>query len=177
MELTQSQAIIKRFKDYVIQQSRSNLSKGGKNVTKRLYNSIKGEIVSEDNYTIVGFSMDEYGAYQDQGVKGAKSSSRAPKSPFRFGSGTGREGGMREGIGKWVQRRRIQFRDKKSGKFLSYQSTAYIISRSIYNKGLKPSLFFTKPFEAGFIKYIDTDLIKAFSQDVDTIIDYNLKAK
>lgn len=177
MDLTKTQELIKKFRDYVIKQSKSNLTRQGKNVTKSLYDSIKGEIVSENNYTIVGFVMDEHGAYQDQGVRGAKSSSKAPNSPFRFGSGTGRAGGMREGIGKWVERRRIQFRDKKSGQFLTYKSTAYIISRSIYNKGLKPSLFFTKPFEAGFAKYIDTDLIKAFSQDVDTIIDYNLKAK
>lgn len=177
MELTQTQALIKRFKDYVIQQAKSNLTKGGKNVSKGLYNSIKGEIVSENNYTIVGFIMDEYGAYQDQGVRGKKSSAKAPNSPFRFGTGTGKPGGMREGIGKWVERKRIQFRDKNSGQFLSYKSTAYLISRSIFNKGLKPSLFFTKPFEKGYMKYIDVDLIKAFSQDVDTIIDYNLKTK
>lgn len=177
MELRETQATIKRFRDYVVSQAKSNLTKGGKNVTKSLYNSIKGEIVTEDRYTIVGFIMDEHGAYQDQGVKGAKSSARAPNSPFRFGTGTGREGGMSEGIGKWVERKRIQFRNKNTGQFLSYKSTAYIIARSIFNKGLKPSLFFTKPFEKGYKKYIDIDLIKAFSIDVDTIVDYNLKAK
>jgi len=52
----------------VIQQSRSNLSKGGKNVSKELYNSIKGEIVTEENYSIVGFKMADYGAYQDKGA-------------------------------------------------------------------------------------------------------------
>jgi hypothetical protein len=36
-------------------------------------------------------------------------------------------------------------------------------------------LFFTKPFEAGYKKYIDTDLIKAFGQDIETMVDYNLK--
>lgn len=177
MELTQTQAVIKRFKDYVIQQAKSNLTKGGKNVTKGLYNSIKGEIVNEGNYTIVGFIMDEYGAYQDQGVKGKTSSAKAPNSPFRFGTGSGKSGGMREGIGKWVQRKKIQFRDKDSGKFLSYKSTSYIISRSIYNKGLKPSLFFTKPFEKGYARFVGSDLMVAFSQDVDTIIDYNLKTQ
>lgn len=177
MELNETQAVIKRFRDYVIKQSRSNLTRQGKNVTKSLYDSIKGEIVNENNYTIVGFIMDEHGAYQDQGVRGAKSSNKAPNSPFRFGSGSGKEGGLTNGISKWVERKRIQFRDKKSGQFLTYKSTAHIISRSIYNKGLKPSLFFTKPFEAGYAKYIDVDLLKAFGQDIDTIIDYNLKVK
>jgi hypothetical protein len=174
-DLKETYLIVKKFRDYVIQQSRANLTKGRKNVSKDLYNSLKGEIVKEDNYAIVGFRMNEYGQYQDQGVKGKSSSLRAPNSPFKFGSGRGKAGGLTKGIEKWVKARGIQFRDKKTGKFLSYQSTAFLITRSIYHKGLKPSLFFTKPFEAGFKKYIDTDLAKAFSLDVDTIIDFNLQ--
>ena len=69
MELKETQATIKRFKDYVVSQAKANLTRQRKNVTKSLYNSIKGEIVSEGNYTIVGFVMDEHGAYQDQGLK------------------------------------------------------------------------------------------------------------
>ena len=173
-ELNEVNAVLKRFRDYVIQQSRSNLSKGGKNVSKELYNSLKGEILTEDNYSIVGFSMAEYGQFQDQGVRGKSSSAKAPNSPFRFGTGSGRKGGLTNSILKWVQAKGFQFRDKKSGKFMSYQQTGYLISRSIFQKGIKPSLFFTKPFEAGYKKYIDTDLMKAFSQDIDTMIDYNL---
>jgi hypothetical protein len=176
MELQETQATIKRFRDYVVSQSRANLTRQGKNFTKSLYNSIKGEIVNEQNYTIVGFIMDEHGAYQDQGVKGAKSSNKAPKSPFKFGKGN-KSGGLTNGIGKWVEKKRIQFRDKKTGKYLSYKSTSYIITRSIFNKGLKPSLFFTKPFEKGYEKFINIDLMRAFSQDVETIVDYNLKVK
>jgi hypothetical protein len=33
--------------DYVVQQSRTNLTKKGKNVSKGLYNSIKNEVVSD----------------------------------------------------------------------------------------------------------------------------------
>ena len=168
-------SVIKKFRDYVIQQSRSNLTKGGKNVSKDLYNSLKGEIVTDKNFTIVGFKMDDYGAFQDQGVKGKTSSLKAPNSPFKFGSGTGAKGGLTQGIDKWVRARGFQFRDKKSGKFLSYQSTAFLITRSIFHKGIKPSLFFTKPFEAGYKKYIDVDLVKAFGADIETMVDYNLK--
>ena len=166
---------IKRFRDYVIQQSRSNLSKSGKNNSKELYNSLKGEVVTEKGYTIVGFQMADYGAFVDLGVKGKTSSNKAPNSPFKFGSGTGRKGGLTKGINQWVKQKGFQFRDKKSGRFLSYDSTAYLITRSIFHKGIKPSLFFTKPFEAGYKKYIDVDLLKAFGQDIETIVDYNLK--
>jgi hypothetical protein len=169
------EATIKRFRDYVIQQSRSNLTKSGHNNTKGLYNSIKGEVITENGYSIVGFSMDDYGMFVDKGVKGKSSSLKAPNSPFKFGSGTGRKGGLTQGINKWVKQKRFQFKDRKTGKFMSYESTAYLITRSIFHNGIKPSLFFTKPFEAGYKKYIDVDLIKAFGQDVETIIDYNLK--
>ena len=173
--MTEVDNVIKKFRDYVIQQARSNLTKGGKNVSKELYNSLKGEIVTENGFSIVGFSMDDYGAFQDKGVKGKSSSAKAPNSPFKFGSGTGRKGGLTQGINKWVRAKGFQFRDKKTGKFMSYQATAFLITRSIFHKGIKPSLFFTKPFEAGYKKYIDVDLIKAFGQDVETMVDYNLK--
>lgn len=166
---------IKRFRDYVIQQSRSNLSKSGKNNSKELYNSLKGEVVSENGYTIVGFQMADYGAFVDKGVKGKTSSNKAPNSPFKFGSGTGKKGGLTKGINQWVKQKGFQFRDRKSGRFLSYDSTAYLITRSIFHKGIKPSLFFTKPFEEGYKKYIDVDLLKAFGQDIETMVDYNLK--
>lgn len=172
-------ACIKRFRDYVIQQSKSNLSKSGHNNTKGLYNSLKGEIVNDKGYTIVGFQMDDYGMFVDKGVKGKTSSNRAPNSPFKFGSGSGSVGGMTKGIDKWVKQKGIQFRQKDGkgvkGQFLSYKQTSFLIRRAIWNKGIKPSLFFTKPFEAGYKKYIDVDLMKAFSHDVETMVDYNLK--
>ena len=54
--MLETEAVIKRFRDYVIQQSRSNLSKSKHNNTKGLYNSIKGEIVTENGFTIVGYN-------------------------------------------------------------------------------------------------------------------------
>jgi hypothetical protein len=119
--------------------------------------------------------MADYGMYQDQGVKGKSSSAKAPNSRFQFGKKSGPKGGLTKGIEKWVKQKGIQFRDKKSGRFISYQSTAFIITRSIYQTGLRPSLFFTKPFEAGKVKYIDGEIGQAFAMDVDYIVDYELK--
>jgi hypothetical protein len=145
------QQVIDNFGKRVIQQSRSNLSKGKKNTTSSLYRSlafkggVKGERFSGQFY------MEDYGMFVDQGVKGKESTAKAPQSPFRFGTGTGRKGGLSESIPKWVQAKRFQFRDKK-GKFLSYEQTGFIIARSIYRKGIKPSYFFTKPFGLAFSK-------------------------
>ena len=175
MQLEKVNKTIQMFRDYVIRESKDNLKRTGHNNTSSLANSIKGEVVTENDYTIVGFKMNDYGTFVDLGVKGKTSSTKAPDSPYKFGSGTGRKGGLTQGINQWVKQKGFQFRDRKSGRFLSYDSTAYLITRSIFHKGIKPSLFFTKPFEAGYKKYIDIDLIKAFGQDIDTMVDYNLK--
>jgi hypothetical protein len=153
---------LNKFAKYVIQQSRSNLSKSDKNVSKELYNSLGYNVEVTSKGAELGFSMEQYGEFQDKGVRGKSSSAKAPNSPFRFGSGTGKKGGLTNSIDKWVRRRGIQFKDRKSGRFLSYQSTAFLISRSIYQKGIKPSLFFTKPFVAAF-KRLPDELIEAYS--------------
>ena len=153
---------LNKFAKYVIQQSRSNLSKSDKNVSKELYNSLGYNVEVTDKGAELGFSMEQYGEFQDKGVRGKSSSAKAPNSPFRFGSGTGKKGGLTNSIDKWVRRRGIQFKDRKSGRFLSYQSTAFLISRNIYQKGIKPSLFFTKPFVAAF-KRLPDELIEAYS--------------
>jgi hypothetical protein len=180
--LKEVKQVLKRFKDYVIQQSRSNLSKDKKNFTKGLYNSIKGEVVSEDNYSIVGFSMEYYGQFVDKGVKGKDPSKvspnakikgqQAPNSPYSFKSKLPPS----KPLAEWAKKKNIRLRDSK-GKFKqgNYDTIGIIIARNIFARGIKPSLFFTKPFEAGYKKYIDTDLMKAFGQDVETMVDYNLK--
>ena len=169
------QKTLEKFRDYVIQQSRSNLTKDGKNVSKQLYNDIKGNVKVNANSFELEFDMPMYGQFQDKGVKGKFKSIKAPNSPFKFGSGKGLKGGLTKGIEKWVQTKGFQFSDKKTGRFMSYKNTAFLISRSIYTTGLRPSLFFTKPFEAGYKKYIDEDLIQQFALDVEDLIKYSLK--
>jgi len=165
---------LEAFKDYVISQSRANLTRGKKNVSSDLYNSLKGVLDVGPNSFSLKFEMEDYGKFQDQGVKGVKSNYVENRnSPFSFGTGTGKKGGLSKGIKAWVKARRFQFRDKK-GKFLSYESTAYIVARSIFNKGIKASLFFTKPFQKGF-KNLPNDLRKAYGLDVEEFIEYTIK--
>ena len=173
--LEHTQKTLEKFRDYVIQQSRSNLTKDGKNVSKQLYNDIKGNVKVNANSFELEFDMPMYGQFQDKGVKGKFKSIKAPNSPFKFGSGKGLKGGLTKGIEKWVQTKGFQFSDKKTGRFMSYKNTAFLISRSIYTTGLRPSLFFTKPFEAGYKKYIDEDLIQQFALDVEDLMKYSLK--
>jgi len=158
------EAVLNKFGKYVVQQARSNLSKKSKNVSKELYNSISYDLnVSQtgDSFSMV-FKMADYGEFQDKGVKGKSSSSKAPNSPYRFGTGRGKKGGLRESIPKWVRAKRFQFRDRKTGKFMSYDSTAFLIARSIYQTGIRPSEFFSRPFGLAF-KQLPPNIVEAFA--------------
>ena len=174
------QDALDKFKASVIKQARTNLSKGDRNVSRKLYNSLKGEAKVYAKGYYLNFQMEEYGNYQDKGVKGKRSSSRAPNSPYKFGSGKGAKGGLTEGIQRWVKARKFQFRQrdpetkKSTGKFLSYDATAWIITRSIYAKGIRPTLFFTKPFEAAY-KRLPQELVNDLKIDLEKIFNYSIK--
>ena len=174
MDAVKTQSTLDSFIKYVVQQSKSNLSKKDKNVSKQLYNSIAGKASAKKNSIEAYFEMESYGMFQDKGVKGKFSSAKAPNSPFKFGSGTGKKGGLTSGIENWVTRRRLQFKDRETGKFLSYKATAFMITKSIYAKGMKPTEFFSRPFELAFKKLPD-DLIEAYGLDVETFLKYTLK--
>jgi hypothetical protein len=157
------------FGKRVQQQAKSNLTKSGKKDKGELYDSISYEVKVSKNSFQLSFSMADYGEFVDKGVKGKSSSSKAPNSPFKFGSGSGRKGGLTDGINGWVQRKRIQFKDKGTGKFLSYKSTAFLITRSIYQTGLKTTNFFTKPFENEFKKLPD-EILEAYGLQVNSLM-------
>jgi hypothetical protein len=50
----------------------------------------------------------------------------------------------------------------------NYKSIAYVIARNIYSRGLKPSLFFTKPFEAAFKRLPDT-LVEKYGLEAEEL--------
>ena len=115
--------------------------------------------------------MLEYGFYQDQGVRGVKSGRSL--SDFQFGKGTGVKGGLTKGIKEWVKRKGIQFRNK-NGKFISYDMTAQFIIRSIWNRGIKPSLFFTRPFEQAF-KNLPDEMVELYGLEAEELFDTIMK--
>tara|TARA_B100001939_G_scaffold347248_1_gene368269 strand:- start:6277 stop:6759 length:483 start_codon:yes stop_codon:yes gene_type:complete len=153
---------LERYAKYVIQQSRSNLSRKKHNASGNLYKSLSYKIQANR----VKFLSDEYGSYLDQGVRGAKSyyADRATSSsPFRF---TNKMPPSRV-FDKWTVRKGIAPRDKE-GKFISRKSLNYLIARSIYRKGIRATLFFTKPFERGLDLYGD-EIISGYIDDNLTI--------
>ena len=177
MKQSEVQKELERFRDFVINEAKKNLNSLKKNDSKGLYQSLKGNVKAMPNSFYMDFEMNDYGKFQDKGVKGKDPSKvsknarikgqQAPNSPYKFGSGSasGQWGMFVSNIQKWAQKRNIRLRDDK-GKYKKggYSTIAQIIAGNIYNRGIKPSLFFTTPFEAAF-KRLPDELVEKFGLD------------
>ena len=152
----QFEQALEKYAKYVIQQSRSNLARKEQNTSNKLYESL--------NYRIqngrVTFQSEEYGAYQDKGVKGAESTyPESRKSPFKY-----RDKRPPSSVfDKWTIKKGIAPRDEE-GKFIKRKSLNYLIARSIYKKGIRATLFFTKPFERGLDLFGD-EIVAGYLED------------
>ena len=147
---------LEKYGKYVVQQARSNLTKKKQNASKELYNSLSFKVQKNS----VLFDMLEYGAFQDEGVKGKKSTyPQSSASPFKYKN----KMPPSSVFDKWSIRRGIAPRDKQ-GRFISRKSLNYLLARSIYNKGIRATMFFTKPFEAGLDKFSD-EIVLGFVED------------
>jgi hypothetical protein len=107
--------------------------------------------------------MADYGTFQDKGVSGTEKKYNTPYTyrdkmpPTRALDG-------------WTVRKGIAPRDEK-GRFLSRKTLTFLIARSIYRNGIKPSLFFTTPFKK-YVKDLPEEIAEAFALDVEEFINF-----
>tara|TARA_Y100001937_G_scaffold78224_1_gene106097 strand:- start:441 stop:941 length:501 start_codon:yes stop_codon:yes gene_type:complete len=158
MELRRSRIVLNTFAKYVIQQSRSNLTKNKKNASKNLYDSLDYEIIKSSNDLQLIFKMLDYGFYQDQGVSGTK---KKYNTPFSYTS----KRPPAKAFDKWTIRKGIAPR-QEGGRFAKRKGLSFAIAKTVFEQGIRPSLFFTKPFEARFKNMIN-ELETAFGQDFE----------
>ena len=166
LDLKQTQIELNKFAKYVIQQSRSNLTKGKKNASKELYNSLGYELSVHQNSFSLGFIMEEYGMYQDRGVSGTKVKYN---TPYKYTN----KMPPPSAFSQWTVRKGIAPRSE-GGQFAKRKGLQYAIARSIFEKGIKPSLFFTKPFEKAFDR-LPKDLTDAFALDIENFIQFTTR--
>jgi hypothetical protein len=164
-DLKNTRDSLNKFAKYVIQQSRSNLSKQKKNVSKDLYGSLGYDLKVMPNSFSLEFYMADYGEFIDKGVSGTK---KRYNTLFKY---TNKKPPMQP-LADWAKARNIRLRDEK-GKYKkgNYKTIGFILQKSIYEKGIKPSLFFTKPFEKAFDN-LPPELIKGFGLDIDDLLDF-----
>lgn len=168
MDKAELQKVLDRFRDAVISQSKRNLTRLQKNSSKKLYNSIKGKVKAYPNSFHMEFSMEDYGFYQDKGVSGIK---KKYNTPYSYKSKGGKNGlkGMPppKAFDKWIVRKGLAPRGA-DGKFLKRKSLSFLIARSVYRNGIKPTMFFTKPFEAAY-KNLPDDMVERFGLEVEEL--------
>ena len=164
--LSNVQAELNAFAKHVISQSKANLTRGKKKSSGNLYNSLNYDLNVSKNSFGLEFLMEEYGVFQDAGVSGVKKKYNTPYSYTNKMPPPSK-------LDKWIVKRGIATRDK-NGKFIKRKSLQFLIARSIFNNGIKPSLFFTKPFKKAFSN-LDKDIVKAFALDVEALLKTTVK--
>ena len=170
MDFKNVDEVLNAYAEYVVDSAKKNLVDERKSLGD-LYKSVSYKYEKSQDLFLLDFLMEDYGTFVDKGVKGKTSTypeTKAALSQFQYGSGNFPKGGLRDGIKGWLEKKRFQWRDKK-GKFMSYDTMTYLISRSIYNKGLKANLFFITPFELG-LQNLPKQLTDAFSLDIENAI-------
>tara|TARA_R110002012_G_scaffold321595_1_gene550015 strand:- start:47 stop:628 length:582 start_codon:yes stop_codon:yes gene_type:complete len=174
--LAEVNKILEAFALNVVSAAKDNLAKSG-NSNGDLYNSLDYKIPGNNNEIEINFIGTNYANFYDLGVQGAAPSkmppnsisryNKAPMSPYKFGSGSGKKGGLRGAIDKWVVRKPglSNVRDNL-GRFIPRKSMVFLITRSIYLTGLKPSYFFDKPLKK-YLKQLEIELEEALGRDIE----------
>lgn len=106
-------------------------------------------------------NADDYWKFVDEGVRGSGKAkggtTKKGKKAKRGGTGTLRAKGSpfrfknkmppRKVIDKWVVRKPLKSARDKDGRFIPRKSMVYLIQRSIFQKGLYRTRFFSKPYD------------------------------
>ena len=162
------QRAIEKYAKWVVQQSKLNLNKPKKpfgkssNASSKLSNSLEYKIKGNK----ISFLSEDYGQFIDLGVRGSKSTypqtaqaQTKAKEHFKY-----RTQPPSSVFTKWIKQKGIQGRDKKTGRFITRQSLSFLIARSIGQKGIRATLFFTKPFNRGLDLFGD-EIAEAYLKD------------
>ena len=161
------------FGKSVVKQSRTQLTKKDKNASKSLWNSISYDAKSSKNSFELSFSMENYGAFINDGVVGTEQNKtksgglKLGKEKFRYKKGIENKPSYTHFI-KWASSKGIESRNKK-GQFSTRIGLAVAISWSVWRKGHKTTNFFTRPFDLAFNK-LPEQLVEAFGLEVDKLL-------
>ena len=133
----------------LVRDMKKRLGKRGSELSK----SIRIDNTDEESVKVI---MNQYGNFIDKGVsgkgasdfKGKKKTIHRSTAGYKFGSNRfkGKGADWKKKIDKWMYKNGIQGRSKK-GKFIKRESTNFLIRRSIYQHGIKGTLFASKAYE------------------------------
>jgi len=157
---------LRSYGKYIVRQARGILNKKDKNVSGDLSKSLRYQLTEESDGFKIQFLARKYGKFVSKGVRGTKGTrtyidkfGKRKRSPFKF-----KKQPPSQVIESWIKSRGIQGRDKK-GRYMKRKSLAFLIARSIKQKGIPAASFYTKPLSMSY-NYFKEELIKNFKEDV-----------
>ena len=159
-----------------LQKLGNNVVKEGKGVLRKTKKS-SGNLYKDFNYLVTNQKdsvtlefkfgrAEDYWQFVDEGVRGVggfKGSGRArgQGSPFKYSS----KMPPRKPLIQWIKSKGLKGRDAK-GRFISNNSFGFLIQRSIFQRGLTRTQFFSKPFTEQFNKQTN-NIPEAYADDVE----------
>lgn len=163
LETDNLEKVLDDFLTEVIKKARANLKSQNINASKDLYRSFKKDINVGPNSIQAIIEAEDYLPFIDRGVKGVKGGSSL--SGFRY---TNKKPPVRF-LQTWLKQKSGKFRQRDQKRI------AFAIQNKIFNYGIKPTRFFTDPFENEYRKLPD-QLIEAYGLDVDKFLKLVLDA-
>tara|TARA_R100001510_G_scaffold25174_1_gene22086 strand:+ start:729 stop:1259 length:531 start_codon:yes stop_codon:yes gene_type:complete len=165
-----------------LQKLGNNVVKEGKGILKKkkkttsgntLFNDFDYLVTNQQDSVTLEFEFggaEDYWQFIDEGVRGVggfKGSGRArgQGSPFKFSS----KMPPRQPLMQWIKNKPLKGRDKK-GRFIKRESFAFLIQRSIFQRGLERTQFFSKPFTEQLNKQSD-NITEAFADDLELALE------
>ena len=167
-----------------VRQARKNLRKAGKGGGK-LEKSIKAVVKQTGDGYSLQFLMADYGTFVDKGVKGTggkiKTGDNAgtwggrrwfinykgkrQDSPYKYGRGTGKKGGLTRGIASFIRKKNLQPRDAQ-GRYLSPAGLRTAIVRTIWIKGIHGISFFQSALRSSIENVLGDETLQAIKLDI-----------
>lgn len=166
LEFNNLDAKLKQFGKIVITQSRANLTRGKNNATKKLYRSLSYSSRASSNSFEFEIEMEDYGMYQDRGVSGKRVKY---DTPYAF-----KKMPPSKVFQQWAKVKGIKPRDKKTGRFMSFETFGFLVARKKFEEGLKPLRFFSRPFERHYPK-IEKEMAEYFAVDLEEFLKFTTK--
>ena len=138
-----------------------------------LEDSVSYKLKTTERIWTIEFSMSYYGKFMNDGVGGNNNEAKyyidengkKRKTTFKY---TDKAPPVKV-FEKWIARKGIQGRDKKTGRFITRKSLAFMMARSRQVKGYSGLSFFTKPLSI-ILKKFPKDLLKNIEKDFYTSI-------
>ena len=156
-----SYAIVKKWLDGVIKLAKQNLANSGAIASDSLSASIDFEPISlTDTSFVVAIVANDYWKFVDLGVKGAKSSSRAPNSPFQYRD---KRPPIRP-LQEWIAFKSIPLQGRD--KIAANRSFAINIARKISREGLRATNFMSNAVTEDMVAVLTENIAEVLGKSI-----------